>query len=278
MTLILNGVAASQAIKEQLKQALSQEREKPHLVVVLVGHDPASEVYVRNKEKACHEVGFMSSVVKFESTITQKQLFKELDKLNHDKDVHGIIVQLPLPKHIDANAIIDHIAPHKDVDGFHPLNVGNLHRGQNSFVSATPLGILRLLEFYSIDVVSKHVVVVGRSNIVGKPIAALLLNANATVTITHSKTKNLMQHTQQADILIVAAGIKQMITADHVKEGVVIVDVGIHRNDDGTLCGDVHPSAYEKASAYSPVPKGVGPMTIAALLLNTFQAFKERGV
>ena len=277
MTLILNGVAASQAIKEQLKQALSQEREKPHLVVVLVGHDPASEVYVRNKEKACHEVGFMSSVVKFESTITQKQLFIELNKLNHDKDVHGIIVQLPLPKHIDANAIIDHIASHKDVDGFHPLNVGNLHRGQNSFVSATPLGILRLLEFYSIDVVSKHVVVVGRSNIVGKPIAALLLNANATVTITHSKTKNLMQHTQQADILIVAAGIKQMITVDHVKEGVVIVDVGIHRNDDGTLCGDVHPSAYEKASAYSPVPKGVGPMTIAALLLNTFQAFKERG-
>ena len=277
MTLILNGVAASQAIKEQLKQALSQEREKPHLVVVLVGSDPASEVYVRNKEKACNEVGFMSSVVKFDSTITQKQLFKELDKLNHDKDVHGIIVQLPLPKHIDSNAIIDHIAPHKDVDGFHPLNVGNLHRGQNSFVSATPLGILRLLEFYSIDVVSKHVVVVGRSNIVGKPIAALLLNANATVTITHSKTKNLMQHTQQADILIVAAGIKQMITADHVKEGVVIVDVGIHRNDDGTLCGDVHPSAYEKSSAYSPVPKGVGPMTIAALLLNTFQAFKERG-
>jgi methylenetetrahydrofolate dehydrogenase (NADP+) / methenyltetrahydrofolate cyclohydrolase len=277
MTLILNGVAASTAIKEQLKQALSQSREKPHLVVVLVGQDPASEVYVKNKQKACHEVGFMSSVMRYESSITQDQLFNELDKLNQDNDVHGIIVQLPLPSHINANAIIDHISPHKDVDGFHPLNVGNLHRGQNSFVSATPLGILRLLEFYSIDVVSKHVVVVGRSNIVGKPIAALLLNANATVTITHSKTKNLMHHTQQADILIVAAGIKHMINKDYVKKGVVIVDVGIHRNNDGTLSGDVHPSAYELASAYSPVPKGVGPMTIAGLLLNTYQAFQERG-
>jgi methylenetetrahydrofolate dehydrogenase (NADP+) / methenyltetrahydrofolate cyclohydrolase len=277
MTLILNGVAASTAIKEQLKQALSQSREKPHLVVVLVGQDPASEVYVKNKQKACHEVGFMSSVKRYEAFITQDQLMFELDKLNHDKDVHGIIVQLPLPSHISANAIIDHISPNKDVDGFHPLNVGNLHRGQNGFVSATPLGILRLLEFYSIDVVSKHVVVVGRSNIVGKPIAALLLNANATVTITHSKTKNLMHHTQQADILIVAAGIKHMINKDYVKHGVVIVDVGIHRNDDGTLSGDVHPSAYELASAYSPVPKGVGPMTIAALLLNTYQAFQERG-
>jgi methylenetetrahydrofolate dehydrogenase (NADP+)/methenyltetrahydrofolate cyclohydrolase len=277
MTLILNGVAASTAIKEQLKQALSQSREKPHLVVVLVGQDPASEVYVKNKQKACHEVGFMSSVNRYESSITQDQLFNELDKLNQDNDAHGIIVQLPLPSHINANAIIDHISPHKDVDGFHPINVGNLHRGQNSFVSATPLGILRLLEFYSIDVVSKHVVVVGRSNKVGKPIAALLINANATVTITHSKTKNLMHHTQQADILIVAAGIKHMINKDYVKKGVVIVDVGIHRNDDGTLSGDVHPSAYELASAYSPVPKGVGPMTIAGLLLNTYQAFQERG-
>jgi methylenetetrahydrofolate dehydrogenase (NADP+) / methenyltetrahydrofolate cyclohydrolase len=277
MTLILNGVAASSAIKEQLKQALSQTREKPHLVVVLVGQDPASEVYVKNKQKACHEVGFMSTVRRYEGTITQEQLFGELDKLNQDNDVHGIIVQLPLPSHINANAVIDHISPLKDVDGFHPLNVGNLHRGQNSFVSATPLGILRLLEFYSIDVVSKHVVVVGRSNIVGKPIAALLLNANATVTITHSKTKNLMHHTQQADILIVAVGIKHLINKDYVKKGVVIVDVGIHRNDDGTLSGDVHPSAYELASAYSPVPKGVGPMTIAALLLNTYQAFQERG-
>jgi methylenetetrahydrofolate dehydrogenase (NADP+) / methenyltetrahydrofolate cyclohydrolase len=277
MTLILNGVAASSAIKEQLKQALSQTREKPHLVVVLVGQDPASEVYVKNKQKACHEVGFMSTVRRYEGTITQEQLFGELDKLNQDNDVHGIIVQLPLPSHINANAVIDHISPLKDVDGFHPINVGNLHRGQNSFVSATPLGILRLLEFYSIDVVSKHVVVVGRSNIVGKPIAALLLNANATVTITHSKTKNLMHHTQQADILIVAVGIKHLINKDYVKKGVVIVDVGIHRNDDGTLSGDVHPSAYELASAYSPVPKGVGPMTIAALLLNTYQAFQERG-
>jgi methylenetetrahydrofolate dehydrogenase (NADP+) / methenyltetrahydrofolate cyclohydrolase len=277
MTLILNGVAAASAVKEQLKQSLSQTREKPHLVVVLVGHDPASEVYVKNKEKACHEVGFMSSVKRYEQTITQDQLFIELDKLNQDNDVHGIIVQLPLPSHINSQAIIDHISPKKDVDGFHPLNVGNLHRGQNSFISATPLGILRLLEFYSIDVASKHVVVVGRSNIVGKPIAALLLNANATVTITHSKTKDLMHHTQQADILIVAAGIKHLINADHVKEGVVIVDVGIHRNDDGTLSGDVHPSANAKACAYSPVPKGVGPMTIAALLLNTYQAFQERG-
>jgi methylenetetrahydrofolate dehydrogenase (NADP+) / methenyltetrahydrofolate cyclohydrolase len=277
MTLILNGVAASQAIKEQIKQTVAQEREKPHLVVVLVGHNPASEVYVKNKEKSCHEVGFMSSVKRYESAISQEALFKELDKLNHDKDVHGIIVQLPLPSHINTNEIIDHIAPEKDVDGFHPLNVGNLHRGQSGFVSATPLGILRLLEFYSIDVLSKHVVVVGRSNIVGKPIAALLLNANATVTVTHSKTKDLMQHTRQADILIVAVGIKQLITEEYVKEGVVIVDVGIHRNDDGTLCGDVHPSAYALASAYSPVPKGVGPMTIAALLLNTLQAFQERG-
>jgi methylenetetrahydrofolate dehydrogenase (NADP+)/methenyltetrahydrofolate cyclohydrolase len=277
MTLILNGVAAASAVKEQLKQALSQTREKPHLVVVLVGHDPASEVYVKNKEKACHEVGFMSTVKRYEQTITQDQLFIELDKLNQDNDVHGIIVQLPLPSHINSQAIIDHISPKKDVDGFHPLNVGNLHRGQKSFVSATPLGILRLLEFYSIDVASKHVVVVGRSNIVGKPIAALLLNANSTVTVTHSKTKDLMHHTQQADILIVAAGIKHLINADHVKEGVVIVDVGIHRNDDGTLSGDVHPSANQKASAYSPVPKGVGPMTIAALLLNTYQAFQERG-
>lgn len=277
MTLILNGVAASQAIKEQIKQTVSQEREKPHLVVVLVGDNTASEVYVKNKEKSCKEVGFMSTVKRYEPTISQESLFREIDKLNNDKDIHGIIVQLPLPNHINANEIIDHIAPNKDVDGFHPLNVGNLHRGQSSFVSATPLGILRLLEFYSIDVVSKHVVVVGRSNIVGKPIAALLLNANATVTVTHSKTKNLMQHTKLADILIVAVGIKQLITEEYVKEGVVIVDVGIHRNDDGTLCGDVHPSAYEKASAYSPVPKGVGPMTIAALLLNTLQAFQERG-
>jgi len=277
MTLILNGVTASQAIKEQLKQALSQEREKPHLVVVLVGQYAASEVYVKNKQRACQEVGFMSTVKRFDDTITQTELFSELDLLNNDPDVHGIIVQLPLPSHIQSNEIIDHIAPHKDVDGFHPFNVGNLHRGQNGYVSATPLGILRLLEFYSIDVASKHVVVVGRSNIVGKPIAALLLNANATVTITHSKTFDLKHHTRQADILIVAAGIKHFIHDDHVKDGVVIVDVGIHRNDDGTLTGDVHPNAFSKAFAYSPVPKGVGPMTIAALLLNTFQAFQERG-
>lgn len=276
MAHILSGAIASQAIKEQIKQQLSQTREKPHLVVVLVGHDPASEVYVKNKEKACHEVGFMSTVKRFETSITQKQLFKELDKLNKDHDVHGIIVQLPLPTHINTNAIIDYIAPHKDVDGFHPINVGNLHRGHQGFVSATPLGIMKLLEHYNIEVATKHVVVVGRSNIVGKPIAALMLNANATVTITHSKTKNLMHHTQLADILVVAAGIKHMINANHVKEGVIIIDVGIHRNDDGTLSGDVHPSAHEKASAYSPVPKGVGPMTIAALLLNTYQAFQER--
>lgn len=277
MTLILNGIAASQAIKEKIKCIVSHEIDKPHLVVVLVGHHPASEVYVKNKVKSCLEVGFISSIQRYESTITQELLFKELDLLNHDQSIHGIIVQLPLPKHVNTQDIIDHIAPHKDVDGFHPLNVGNLHRGQTGFVSATPLGILQLLEFFKIKIASKHVVVVGRSNIVGKPMAALLLNENATVTITHSKTLDLMHHTKQADILIVAAGIKQLITKDYVKEGVVVVDVGIHRNEDGSLCGDVHPSTYELASAYTPVPKGVGPMTIAALLLNTLKAFQERG-
>lgn len=277
MAKILNGAIASQVIKEQLKQRLAQTREKPHLAVLLVGSDPASEIYVSNKERACQEVGFMATVKIFNATITSDELVSEIRKLNDDDEVHGIIVQLPLPKHINASTIINQIAPKKDVDGFHPINTGYLSMGIPGLVSATPLGIMKLLEHYNIEVASKHVVIVGRSNIVGRPLAALMVNANATVTITHSKTKNLMHHTQQADILVVAAGLKHLITAHDVKENAVVIDVGIHRNEDGTLSGDVHPSVYEKVLAYSPVPRGVGPMTIAALLLNTYSAFLNRG-
>lgn len=277
MAKILNGVLASQAIKAQIKEKLEQHKEKPHLVVLLVGSDPASEIYVSNKERACHEVGFRSTVKTFDTTISSEELISEIERLNHDDCVHGIIVQLPLPRHINSSKIINQIDPSKDVDGFHPINVGYLLMGIPKLVSATPLGIMKLLEYYNIDVASQHVVIIGRSNIVGKPLAAMMVNANATVTITHSKTKNLMQHTQLADILVVAAGIKHLVNADFVKDNAIIIDVGIHRNDDGTLSGDVHPSAYVKTQAYSPVPRGVGPMTIAALLLNTYQAFQIRG-
>lgn len=255
--------------------SLSKQGIVPGLTVVIVGDDPASTVYVRNKEKSSQEVGMNSSVIRLNENTTQEQLLEVIDKLNSDAHVHGILVQLPLPKQINESDIINAILPEKDVDGFHPVNVGKLMLGDESgFVPCTPAGVIALLKSEKVDLAGKHVVVVGRSNIVGKPLVPLFLKENATVTVCHSKTRNLAEITQQADILVVAIGRDRFIKSQHVKHGVIVVDVGINRVD-GKLYGDVDfVSVAPIASKITPVPGGVGPMTIAMLLSNTLKAAK----
>lgn len=276
MAEIIDGKKISQEIKDELKEkvaAMHAQGQEVTLAVVLVGQDPASCVYVRNKKRACEYIGIHSLSYELAEDTSEEEVLALIDKLNGDKDVNGILVQLPLPKHMDEDKITRAIDPLKDVDGFHPQNVGALSIGLPGFVSCTPAGIIQLLKRSHIDMEGKHCVIVGRSNIVGKPMALLMLRENATVTVTHSKTKDLASVTRQADILIVAIGKKQFITADYVKEGVVVIDVGMHRDENNHLCGDV---AYDEVashcSAITPVPGGVGPMTIAMLMHNCLES------
>ncbi len=275
---ILDGKALSNEIKERLKKEVSKFHRQISLAVILVGDNPASHLYVSMKKKACQYVGIESISVQLPEDISEEKLIDEVERLNRDERVDGILVQLPLPKHIDTNKILSLIDPSKDVDGFHPENVGKIVTGLDGFAPCTPLGIVRLLEKYEIDPEGKNVVVVGASNIVGKPIASLLLNLNATVEVCHIYTKNLKEHTLKADILVVAVGKENLITADMVKDGVVVVDVGINKRDDGKIVGDVDfENVSKKASYITPVPGGVGPMTIAMLLENTIKSAKARG-
>lgn len=287
---IIDGKKLSQEIKEEIKQQVEDLKAKgektPHLAAILVGHDGASETYVGHKERACDFVGFESTVLRFEDDITEAFLLGEIEKLNNDDSVDGFIVQLPLPKHIDEQKVIEAIDPKKDVDGFHPINVGRMSLGMPAYISATPFGIMEMLKRYDIETSGKHVVVLGRSNIVGRPISLLLGQksnpGNATVTMCHSRTENLANITRQADIVIVALGIAEFLKADMIKEGAVVIDVGITRvKSDKTksgwkLLGDVaYDEVASKCSHITPVPGGVGPMTIVALLHNTLAASRK---
>ena len=282
MAKIIDGKKISQEIKDELKvkvEALKAEGMNAALAVIQVGNDPASSVYVNNKKKACAYIGIESLSYELPEETTEEELLALVERLNEDDKVHGILVQLPVPKHINADKIIQTISPKKDVDGFHPENVGNLVIGEKGFVSCTPAGIIQLLKRSNIEIAGKNCVVIGRSNIVGKPMALLMLRENATVTIAHSKTQNLKELCKTADILIVAIGKPQFITAEYVKEGAVIIDVGIHRDENNKLCGDVKYDEVEPlASAITPVPGGVGPMTIAMLMNNCVEASKANEV
>lgn len=279
MTKIIDGKRISAEIKDELKQKVAELKQQGitgALAVIQVGNDPASSVYVRNKKKACEYIGIESLSYELPEETTQEELLALIDRLNQDDKVNGILVQLPVPKHIDENTIIRAISPSKDVDGFHPQSVGALTIGQKGFVSCTPAGIIQLLKRSDIEIEGKHCVVIGRSNIVGKPMALLMLRENATVTITHSKTKNLKEICQTADILIVAIGKKEFVDASYVKEGAVVIDVGIHRDENNKLSGDVKYDEVEPlCSAITPVPGGVGPMTIAMLMNNCVEAMTE---
>lgn len=283
------GVADSikNSIAAEVKTLVDGGKRAPHLAAILVGNDGGSLTYVGHKVKACEQVGFQSTLLHFEDNITEEFLLKEVEKLNNNPEIDGFIVQLPLPKHIDADKVLLAVKPEKDVDGFHPVNVGKLTLGLPTFVSATPLGITKLLEHYNIETSGKEVVVIGRSNIVGRPASILLSNqsntGNATVTVCHSRTKNLKERTLQADIIIAALGKPEFLTADMVKEGAVVIDVGTTRVADATkksgfsLKGDVKFSEVApKCSYITPVPGGVGPMTVVSLLLNTLQAAKGK--
>lgn len=279
MAHLIDGKLISQQIKDELREEVAQLKKQgimPCLAVIQVGKDPASSVYVNNKKKACAYIGMESLSYEVEETITQEELLKIIDELNRNEKVHGILVQLPLPKHIDENAVIQAITPAKDVDGFHPETVGNMCIGTKGFLPCTPAGVIQLLKRSNIDIAGKECVIVGRSNIVGKPMAMLLLRENGTVTITHSRTKDLKEVTKRADILVVAIGKPKFITGEYVKEGAVVIDVGIHRNENNKLCGDVDfDDVVEKASAITPVPGGVGPMTIAMLMNNCVETVRK---
>ncbi|MEY4281666.1 MAG: hypothetical protein RLZ39_1078 [Bacteroidota bacterium] len=274
-------------IKEEVNSLISQGSKKPHLAAILVGNNPASEAYVGAKVRTCEEIGFASTLLRLDAQIDEASLLKEIAALNENKDVDGILVQLPLPKHIREASIINAIDPSKDVDGFHPVSIGKLVLGQDTFLPATPYGILLMLSYYGIDLSGKHCVVVGRSNIVGTPMSILLSRnnayGNATVTLTHSKTKDLKAHCLQADVIIAAIGIPFFLKADMVKEGAIVIDVGINRIEDASkksgsrLVGDVDFDAVAPLCSYiTPVPKGVGPMTICGLMQNTLNAVKNK--
>lgn len=280
MATILDGKALSAQCKESIRKQVEELAAKgcrPGMAVVLVGENPASKVYVRNKEKDCQECGIYSAMYHLPEETTEKELLELLDTLNHDTSIHGILVQLPLPKQINSQRVIEAIDPQKDVDAFHPTNVGYLTQGMPRFAPCTPAGIVKLMEAYQIDPAGKHCVVIGRSNIVGKPMALLLLQRNGTVTICHSGTKDLKEQTLQADILVSAVGKTGFVTVDMVKEGAVVIDVAMNRNAEGKLCGDVDYAAVsQKACAITPVPGGVGPMTRVMLLENTLTACRQQ--
>ncbi|KRN88669.1 bifunctional methylenetetrahydrofolate dehydrogenase/methenyltetrahydrofolate cyclohydrolase FolD [Ligilactobacillus ceti] len=281
MTVIMNGNELSKKIKENLRlraTKLKEQNIEPSLVVVLVGEDPASQVYVRNKTRAAEQIGINAIDIRLPETTTEAEILDLIAKYNADETVHGILVQLPLPKHINEDRITQAISPLKDVDGFHPVNMGHLFMNEPLALPCTPHGIMEFFKEYNIDVTGKNAVVIGRSNIVGRPMAALLLNANATVTVTHSRTQNLKEIAREADILVVAIGRGEFVDADYVKEGAVVIDVGMNRNAAGKLVGDVDfASVNGKAGYLTPVPRGVGPMTIAMLMQQTIE-FAERSL
>lgn len=275
---IMYGDVLANKLRDELKIEVKQLKRQnivPKLTVLIIGNNPASKTYVRMKQKACEKVGISSQVIELDQEISEEELLLHINELNNDSSVHGILVQLPLPDHINEKRILEYIEPTKDVDGFHPINIGRMQIGQDALVPCTPLGIMKLLEYYGINPTGKHAVVVGRSNIVGKPVGQLLLNENATVTYCHSKTSNLSEITNKADILIVATGKANTIGESDLKEGVIVVDVGNTFLDDGRVVGDVDfESVKNKVSKITPVPKGVGPMTITMLLHNTVKVAK----
>ena len=282
MAQIIDGKRISKEIRAEIaEQTATFKAERgyaPGLAVIIVGEDPASQVYVRNKKRACEEVGFYSESYELPAETTQNELLALIDRLNEDENIHGILCQLPLPKHLDETAVLLRIKPEKDVDAFHPYNVGKIMIGDYNFLPCTPAGVMALIQRSGVEVAGKSCVVIGRSNIVGKPMAMLLLHANGTVTICHSKTKNLKEICADADILVAGIGKANFVTADMVKEGAVVIDVGINRLESGKLCGDVNFSEVEpKASYITPVPGGVGPMTITMLMQNTLTAAKVYG-
>ncbi len=276
---IIDGKEVSAAVRQEIKaevEALENQGKKTGLAVVIVGNNPASRVYVNNKKKGCAEVGMESFEYALPEETTTEELLKLVEKLNNDDAVDGILCQLPLPKQIDEKKVLNAIAPHKDVDAFHPVNTGHIMIGDHSFLPCTPAGIMEMLKYYDISVEGKECVVIGRSNIVGKPMAMLLLGQNGTVTICHSRTKDLAEVTKRADILVAAVGKAYFVTPDMVKDGAVVIDVGMNRNAEGKLCGDVDfENVKDKCSFITPVPGGVGPMTITMLLKNTLTASKE---
>mgnify|MGYP001001727612 FL=1 len=273
---LIDGNALSKQLRAEVAQrsaALLAKGITPGLAVVLVGENPASQVYVRNKVKACHDSGLHSVLEQYPATMTEAELLTRVEVLNNDPTIHGILVQLPLPAHIDAQKVIEAISPAKDVDGFHVASAGALMVGQPGFLPCTPYGCMKMLESIGYDLRGKHAVVIGRSNIVGKPMALMLLGKNATVTVCHSATKDLKAMTLQADVIVAAVGKRNVLTADMVKPGAVVIDVGMNRNDEGKLCGDVDYAGVRKLAGYiTPVPGGVGPMTITMLLVNTMEA------
>ncbi|WP_155591481.1 bifunctional methylenetetrahydrofolate dehydrogenase/methenyltetrahydrofolate cyclohydrolase FolD [Lysinibacillus cavernae] len=277
---IINGKEIGQEIRNAVAERVIRLKERgltPGLAVVLVGDNQASATYVKNKQKSCEAIGMFSELIKLPEETTQEELLAQIELLNHREDIHGILVQLPLPKHIDEDTVIATIAVEKDVDGFSPISVGKMMLGQETFLPCTPFGVMKLLEYSGIEIAGKHAVIVGRSHIVGKPMGQLLLQKDATVTYTHSKTPDLPSFTKQADILIAAVGRANFITKEHVKEGAVVIDVGINRDDNNKLCGDVNFAEVDGiASHITPVPGGVGPMTITMLLFNTVQAAENK--
>ena len=272
----IDGIALSKQLRAEVTQRTSALKTRgitPGLAVILVGEDPASQVYVRNKVKACEDSGLHSVFEKYEATLSQADLLARIAALNADKTIHGILVQMPLPKHIDPHAVIEAIAASKDVDGYSTLSAGELMTGAPGFNPCTPFGCMKLIESTGINLRGKHAVVIGRSNIVGKPMALMLLAAHATVTICHSATDNIKQHTLQADVVVAAVGRRNVLTADMVKPGAIVIDVGMNRDDNGKLCGDVDFAAIKEVASYiTPVPGGVGPMTITMLLVNTLNS------
>lgn len=279
--MIIYGNEIAARIKEEIKAKVdgiaAQGKRKPCLCVILVGDDPASISYVKGKEKACAQIGFASKMIALPKDTKEEDLLNIVHSCNEDEDIDGILVQLPLPKHINAQNIIANIDPSKDVDGLHPTNVAKLYQSQDGFVPCTPQGVMQILKEAKVSLAGKHVVVVGRSHLVGSPVARLLLNENATVTMCHSYTQDLAKITAQADILVVCVGKPHMITAEYVKDGAIVIDVGVNRGEDGKLCGDVDfANVSEKCSLITPVPKGVGPMTICMLLVNTLKAYEGR--
>lgn len=273
---IIDGKKLAKEIRGNLKIKCDELKEKgikPKFAVIMVGNDKASQIYVKNKSKACEEIGIEFEEHLLNENINQTELIKQIEELNNDKTIHGILLQSPIPSHLDINEAFRTIAPGKDVDGFNPVNVGKLCLNQDTFVSCTPYGIMKMFEAYNIDLTRKHVVILGRSNIVGKPLIQCCLNKNATVTVCHSKTKDLEKHTKNADVVIAAIGKSKFVTADMIKQGAVVIDVGINRGEDGKLTGDVDfENVSKKASYITPVPGGVGPMTIAMLMNNVIKA------
>lgn len=277
---VINGKEIGQVIRQEVQkrvETLKADGLTPGLAVILVGDNPASQTYVANKQKSCEQIGMYSELIKLPGETTEQELLQAIEELNTRDDIHGILVQLPLPKHINEDAVIATISPEKDVDGFSPISVGKMMLGQDTYLPCTPFGVMKLLEHSGIEVAGKHAVIVGRSHIVGKPMGQLLLQKDATVTYTHSKTNDLASFTQQADIIIAAVGRPKFITAEHVKPGAVVIDVGINRDENNKLCGDVDFASVDGiASHITPVPGGVGPMTITMLLENTVQAAEKK--